>query len=155
METKFKAVAGVVIALLVVAAVVAFPAAAAANDRIAKWDGWTYDQSVYEPFTPEWVQDVKEHVYPVITEKGKSFTDRAKAQCYMLGWDDRIDIADQYGTFDYDAGTITYDFGFWGNIFGVGVDKDKLFYTIEEYDAVVDEYSKVYSACVQPVPREV
>lgn len=164
---KMKTAAAVLFAVFAVAAVVA-PAFAVGADtpdlpplppavpeRVADWDGWTFDQSQYEQFSQEWVEDVKAHVYQVITEPGKSFDDRLKAQAYILGWDDRFDIVERYGTIDYETGEITYEFGFWENIFGVGIDSGLLFYTVEEYNAAMGVYMQNYNTCVQAVPREV
>lgn len=125
------------------------------SDWCKSWDGWTYDKSTHTRLTSSWIADVKEHVKTLITDKQASFADRAKAQAYALGWDDRFDYVEKYGTKDYTTGKITYDVPFIDTLFGGLKFREKWFTNIEDYDAALHVYLDNYNSAVHPVEREV
>lgn len=125
------------------------------KDKITNWDGWTYEKTPYLQNTLEWVTDVKTHIRTIITDRTKSFEDRAKAQAYALGWDDRFDYVEKYGTIDEETGHITYDVPFITSLFGGLKNREKWFTNIEDYNAAMNIYNENYFAAVEAVPKYV
>lgn len=169
MNKKTLKLIGAVLGLLLVVSLCAAPAAAADDshhkslseilsiikDKISDWSGWTFDKSTYTLYSSEWVNDMKTNIRAIITDRSKSFNDRAKAQAYALGWDDRFDYVEKYGTVNEDTGAITYDIPFWDSMFGGLKFREKWFTNIADYNAAMSIYMDNYNSAVQSVPREV
>ena len=164
-KNKLKII-GAVIGLLIVLSICVSPAAAADDthhktlgeiirDKVADWTGWTFDKSSYAHLTKEWIADVKANIKNIITDRTKSFKDRVKAQDYALGWDDRFDYVEKYGTVNQETGQITYDVSWTESLFGGLKARDKWFTTTAEYDEAMKVYMDNYINAVQPVPLEV
>lgn len=154
------------IAALIIVSLFIMPAAAAddtphktlgqiISDWCKSWDGWTYDKSTHTRLTSSWIADVKEHIKTLITDKRASFTDRAKAQAYALGWDDRFDYIEKYGMIDYETGKITYDVPFWDGLFGGLKFREKWFTNLDDYNEAMSVYMENYNNAVEPVPQVV
>ena len=124
------------------------------KNRVADWTGWTFDKSTHTYLSGEWIADVKEHVKTLVQDRTKSFSDRVKAQAYALGWDDRFDYVEKYGTIDYETGQITYDVPFWDGLFGGLKFREKWFTNIDDYNAAMSVYMDNYINAVQIVPKE-
>lgn len=157
---KSKRILGLILSGLLITA--CFVGAASAEE----WTGWTYKDSQFERFSDEWVQDVQQHVREYIYDPTKDFEWRAKAQSYVLGWDDRITYVDEHAIIEYQlqdengdwiesSAIIIYDWGFFGNLFGWGV-PENLFQNKSEYDSALLIYNDNSNrVSLQRVPREV
>ena len=155
---KMKTAAAFLFAVFAVAAVVVAPAFAVGADtpvlpplhpktpeRVADWDGWTFDQSQYKQFSPEWVEEVQNHIIECHNDKTHDREWQDMAQAYILGWDDRIGYALCEGNINRQSGQITYNWGFFGNLLGLGV-PEQFFTTTQELDYFMNIYGKNYSA---------